>query len=156
MPLEPENERYVVAAMGYCELNMWTDADEELDKVDPELRHLPEVLEVRMEIYRGAQKWPLMLEIARHLAKYDPSNAGWVADYAFAARRAVSIEHAREILRDAVKRDSTPGIFHFNLACYEAQLGNVPQAKKHLSAAIERDAKYKNLALEDPDLEPLW
>src|SRR5262249_42059394 len=142
MPLEPENERHIVAAMGYCELNMWIDADAELDKIDPELRHLPEVLEVRMEIYRGAEKWDLMREVARHLANYDPNNAHWVTSYAFAVRRAESLEAARKILWDAVLKNSEPAIYHFNLACYEAQLGNVAQAKEHLAAAIRRDEKY--------------
>lgn len=51
----------MVAAMGYCELNMWVDSDD--DKIDADVRHMPEVLEVQMEIYRGAEKWQLMREL---------------------------------------------------------------------------------------------
>jgi hypothetical protein len=39
---------------------MFVDADTELDKVDAELRHLPEVLAVRIHIYRALKKWELM------------------------------------------------------------------------------------------------
>jgi len=44
----------------------------------------------------------------------------------------------------------------FNLACYEAQLGNLDRAKEHLKRATQIDTKFKRMALEDPDLEPLW
>jgi hypothetical protein len=46
--------------------------------------------------------------------------------------------------------------FQFNLACCEAQLGNVPRAKTHLKCAVGSDPKFKLMALEDSDLEPLW
>ena len=42
------------------------------------------------------------------------------------------------------------------LACYEAQIGSLDRAKAHLKRATEIDAKFSLMALEDPDLEPLW
>jgi hypothetical protein len=48
------------------------------------------------------------------------------------------------------------GTIQFNLACYEAQMGSLDRAKAHLKRATEIDAKLRLLALEDPDLEPLW
>ena len=47
-------------------------------------------------------------------------------------------------------------MIQFNLACYESQLGNLERAKAHLTRATEIDAKFRLMALEDPDLEPLW
>ena len=47
-------------------------------------------------------------------------------------------------------------MIQFNLACYEAQLGNIATAKKHLSRATKLDPKFSMMALDDPDLEPLW
>ena len=35
-------------------------------------------------------------------------------------------------------------------------MGNLERAKEHLRRATEIDAKFKLIALEDPDLEPLW
>jgi hypothetical protein len=45
---------------------------------------------------------------------------------------------------------------HYNLACYECQLGNLSGAKQHLIKATKADEKFKLMALDDPDLEPLW
>jgi hypothetical protein len=47
-------------------------------------------------------------------------------------------------------------MIQYNLACYEAQLGNVPKAKEHLEKAIAADPGFKMMALEDEDLKPFW
>ena len=67
MPLEREEQQHVTAAQGYVELGMFLDADAELDKVDADLRHLPEILTVRLEIYQSLKKWELMQIIAKKL-----------------------------------------------------------------------------------------
>ncbi len=56
MPLEPPDQQYCQAAVGYVELGMFVEADSELDKIDPFCRALPEVLAVRLAIYRGLKK----------------------------------------------------------------------------------------------------
>jgi hypothetical protein len=45
---------------------------------------------------------------------------------------------------------------HFNLGCYACQLGDFANAKKFVGDTIKPDTKFKLLALDDPDLEPLW
>ena len=60
------------------------DADAELEKIDREVRHVPEVLEVRLEIYQGLEKWELMRVVAKNLAGYDPDNAQWWISWAAA------------------------------------------------------------------------
>jgi hypothetical protein len=44
----------------------------------------------------------------------------------------------------------------FNLACYEVQIGSLDRAKAHLKRANKIGAKFRLMALEDPDLQPLW
>jgi hypothetical protein len=56
MALEPPEQQHWQAAVGYVELGMFADADSELDKIDPFCRALPEVLAVRLAIYRGLKK----------------------------------------------------------------------------------------------------
>jgi len=48
------------------------------------------------------------------------------------------------------------GTVQFNLACYEAQMGNLEWAKFRLKRATEIDPKFRLMALRDLDLEPLW
>jgi len=44
---------------------------------------------------------------------------------------------------------------HFNLACYECQLGNLETTKERLRRAFELEPLYRQRALDD-DLKPLW
>ena len=156
MPLDTQDAHHLLAAVGYLELEMFADADAELDLIDADVRHLPEILSVRVHIYSGAKKWELMLAVAKRLAEYDPSNVEWTVNYAYALRRAVSLESATAVLMSAVERDAVPGIYHFNLACYHCQTGKLAEAQTFLAAAFKREKRFRQLALEDSDLEPLW
>jgi len=46
----------------------------------------------------------------------------------------------------------------YNLACYECQLGNLERAKLWLerAATMSNPKEIKSMALDDPDLKPLW
>jgi hypothetical protein len=156
MPLAETDQRHLTAAQGYVELGMWIDANTELEEIDPEVRHLPKVLEVRLKIYSALEKWDLMQVVASKLASYDPDHTQWTVSWAFAARRAVGVAAAREILLAAVERHPGAAILHFNLACYECRLGDVKVAKTRLHHAFKLDAKFRLLALDDEDLAPLW
>ena len=63
---------------------------------------------------------------------------------------------AHAILTRAAGLHPSDAMIQFSLACYEAQMGSLDRAKEHLRRATEIDAKFKLVALEDPDLEPLW
>jgi tetratricopeptide (TPR) repeat protein len=154
--LELPDRQHWQAAIGYVELDMYLDAGAELDKIDPLSRVAPEVLAVRLEIYAGLQKWELMQAIAQRLTEYDPKNVqSWIS-LGYATRRAQSIEAARSILIQALKSHPEEPMISYNLACYECQLGNLPAAKQYLMRATKADAKFKLMALDDSDLEPLW
>ena len=75
MPIEPPNKQVFEAACGYAELGMFHEANEQLDKIDPFLRAAPEILALRIEIYRGLEKWELMAELAERLAEFQPSSS---------------------------------------------------------------------------------
>jgi hypothetical protein len=46
-------------------------------------------------------------------------------------------------------------MIQFNLACYDAQLGHLSEARKRLRQAIQIDRDFADLARTDPDLEPI-
>ena len=68
--------------------------------------------------------------------------------WAYATRRADSIEAARLILLEAVERIPTAAIFHYNLGCYECQLGDVEVAKVRLEHALKLEPQY--LVVKEP------
>ncbi len=156
MPLSTEDLKHLTAAQGYVTLGMWLDANAELEEIDPEVRHVPEVLEVRVEIFRALEKWELMQTVAKALAIHDPDEPQWTVLWAFATRRADSIEHARIILVNAIERRPNVAIFHYNLACYICQLGELKKAKVRLHRAFKLDPGMRVMALDDDDLKPLW
>lgn len=156
MPLEADQQRHLDAAQGYIALGMHLEANEELEQIDPFCRALPAVLAVRLAVYEAAAKWELSEAVAKRLWDADPTNAQWAISLAYATRRLRSLEAAKVILLTASAEHSEEPIIHYNLACYECQLGDLDAAKEHLKLAIELQPKCRDIALDDPDLEPFW
>jgi lipopolysaccharide biosynthesis regulator YciM len=105
MPLDHPDKQFFEVASGYVELGMYLDANEQLEKVDPFNRAAPEILALRIEIYQGLEKWELMAEIAKRLTEFDQNNPQWPVSFAYATRRANSVEAAKEILLNAECRN---------------------------------------------------
>ena len=156
MFLEGSDQLHLIAAHGYIELGMFLEANAELEMIDPACRHAPQVLDSRVVIYQSLRKWELMAIIAKKLVEWNPSEAGYFLHLAYATRRAASLHVAHAILIQAAELHPGDGLVQFNLACYELQMANLGQAKEHLKRAVSIDPKFGLMALEDPDLEPLW
>jgi len=115
-------------------------------------------LEVRWQIYAKAKKWDAALDIASALIQLVPEHPlGWV-HRSYCLHELKKTEEARENLLRVVDKFPQDQIMRYNLACYECKLGRLEQAKSLLEKAFELGdpKKIKLMALEDPDLEPLW
>jgi tetratricopeptide (TPR) repeat protein len=157
MPLEGPDHLHLQAAHGYIELEMFEEANAELEEIDPPCRHLPEVLTARVAINHGLSKWDLMATVAKKLVEWNLNEPGNFIDWAYATRRAESVHLAPAILMRAEELHPNNGVVHYNLACYESQLGNLDRAKAHFTRATKADTKFSVMALlDDLDLEPLW
>src|SRR6476646_5452795 len=127
---------------------MFLEADTELDRIDPFNRAAPEVLALRVAIYRGLEKWELMQEIAKRLAEFQPDDIQWTISLAYATRRVDSIEAAKEILLNAEPKVPNEAAIKYNLACYFCQTGDIKTAKNYLKKACEIDLNLRIAALE--------
>jgi tetratricopeptide (TPR) repeat protein len=156
MPLEPPDLQHWQAAVGYVELGMFQEANDQLENVDPFNRAAPEVLTVRLAIYSGLKKWELMQQIAKRLKEFEPDNVQWTISLAYATRRAYSIDTAMEILLSAQAKFPKEAAIPYNLACYYCQAGEIEKAKRYLTKTFEIDSNWRLVALEDEDLKPLW
>ena len=67
-------------------------------------------------------------------------------------------EKARDNRLRVVDEFPEDPIMRYDLACYECQLGRLEQAKNWLEKAFKlgNPNEIKLMALDDPDLEPLW
>jgi tetratricopeptide (TPR) repeat protein len=117
---------------------------------------LPEVLIARVAIYHGLEKWELMSVVAKKLAEWNPNEPEYFIDWAYATRQTESIQEVHAILTRAAELHPDHGMIQFNLARYEVQIGNLDRAKTHLKCATGINSKFRLMALDDPDLEPLW
>lgn len=156
MPFETSDRQHLTATYGYIELGMFEEANAELEKIDPFCRAAPEVLGARVNIYRALQRWEAMATIAARLVEWNPDEPSYFVDLAYATRRAESLQKAYAILIRGENLHPFDAAIQFNLACYETQLGSLESARRHLNIAETIQPRFKLLALEDPDLQPLW
>ena len=134
---------------------MFDEAQAELERIDPFRRLLPELLAARIPVYRALGKWDLMAIVAKKLTEWNPEEPRNFVDWAYATRHTESIHAAHAILTRAADLYPADAMIQFNLALHEMQMGRLGRANAHLERATEIDAKFRLMALIDPDLQSL-
>lgn len=148
--------KIILAADGYMDLGMFSQAQEELDLLPPEFKDIPEVYPLRFRLAAGVKNWAGAVEWSLRLIQVVRDNAELQIMHAYAVRRAVGLEQARTILLNAAERFPKTPTIYYNLACYECQLGNITGAEQYLARAFVLNEDYRKMAVEDEDLIPLW
>ena len=155
-PTKSENQRHFDAALGYLNLGMAGEANNEIEALSPEVKTSREVLSLRASVYMEAGSWELLREVSTFLVKNWPGESLHWVWLGFATRRCLSIADAEQVLQEALSSHPAEPLIHFNLACYAAQTGNLGTARERLGHAIDLNPNVRKMALDDPDLEPLW
>lgn len=70
-------------------------------------------------------------------------------------KRTGKLGKAIEALEQAVAVDPGEAIIHYNLACYWSLAHNRVLALEYLSHALEMDANFRDMVLDEPDFQPL-
>lgn len=146
-------KRRLSHAQGYLALGMIAEAEAELGRIQGADAESKEVLAVRLAILHEQQNWPAVRDLARDLVAQDPSEPALWITWAYATRRADSLEAAETILLRAEKLHPVEPTIHFNLGCYACQRGDLRTTKRRVDAAVGLDPKFMALAESDPDLE---
>ncbi len=159
-PLEPPDTWYVSGALGWLGLGNVAEAAAELAQVSSAQRQHPDVLEVRWLICAEQKQWAEGLHVSRSLIHADPQRlSGWLHQ-AYALRRAPGggLQQAWEALLPVIGKFPSEPVIPYNLACYACQMGKIDKAREWLQRAVALSQKeeIKEMALADPDLEPLW
>ncbi len=155
--LSLQDIHHLDTAIGWCELKSFLEANEELDKIAPQARSHPRVLEIRWQVYANLEKWEGALEIANALTKHASiCPEGWI----YRASTLVELnrhDEAYETLIEAANNFPTDEIIHYDLACVCCQLKRNEEARRWLQQAIDLGGnEIKLKALEDGDLETIW
>jgi len=152
----PELERPLTAADGYLFLGMPEEALDELSKI-PHMQHAhPAVLRARIRILLHLRQWRRAERLSREGSRRYPDENEFMVQRAFALHQLEKGPEAIEVIRNAPEWIRRTGILQYNLACYEAQLGDLGIARQCIRAAIEINASFKKNAKTDPDLQRLW
>jgi tetratricopeptide (TPR) repeat protein len=156
-PLEPPDKHHLLAAQGWLELGNCAEAFLELEKITLQHAGHPDVLSVRRRIYSRNKDWLAALNIAKTICQIQPntlfSRIHNAYDISALKRGLLETDLAAAPIR-------LPYFFAvpYNLACYACQLGDLEEAWEWFKMALEmsNEEEIRKLALNDPDLEPLW
>lgn len=155
MTLSVHTRRQLGYAEGYLALGLKTEAAEALAEITGADREATPVLVMTMVVACERADWSAAARIGAVLCEREPNIPEHWVQWAYAARRHSGLAQAREILMRGLGLHPREAVFHFNLACYEAQLGHLDDARAFLETACGLDESFKELAKTDEDLEPL-
>jgi predicted Zn-dependent protease len=151
-----ELQRALSAAEGYLYLGMPSEAIEELKALPmPEHRNSA-VMRSRIRALLHMKKWMQAERLSQRGAALYPDENEFVVQRAFALHQLDKGNEALDAIMSAPEWLRRTGILHYNLACYEAQLGDITAARECIREAIELNASFKKNARSDPDLKGVW
>lgn len=145
-----------MAADGYLYLGMPVEALEELSTIPPHRQKDSAVLRTRIRVLLHLRNWQQAEELSKDGARLFPEENEFMVQLAFALHQQAKGTQAVEVILNAPAWIRRTGILHYNLACYEAQLGDLSMARQCIRAACEINASFKKNARKDPDLQRLW
>ena len=102
--LKPPNTHHLQAAEGWLGLGDWQEANEELEKISPQNRAHPDVLEVRWQVYAAAKRWQECVEIAEGCIKIAPGRSQAWINRSYALHELKRTGAAFDLLLSAAKR----------------------------------------------------
>lgn len=151
-----ETRRRIQYTRGYLGLGMMAEAEAELDAITKEDRALAEVKSLRVDLHMAARQWRKVVVVASELARSHPEvESAWIG-WAYGLRELNRIDEAKAVLLQAEPRHGDgSAVLHYNLACYDALLGELDSARKRLATACKMDGQFKVAAQDDPDLAAL-
>lgn len=152
----PDLERPLTAADGYLYLGMPFEALDELAAIDVSHQNESAVLRARIRVLLHLRRWKEAEKLSLEGSNQYPEEEEFTVQLAFALHQQAKGSEAVQVIMSAPEWIRRTGILHYNLACYEAQLGDLGAARQCILAAIEINAAFKKNAKSDPDLQRLW
>jgi Flp pilus assembly protein TadD len=143
-----------VAAAGYAELGMMRESMVELNSIDDFFQDRPEVLQLRLQNLMQRKKWNQALRVSRKLCQVAPECSTGFLHAGFCLHELGRTAEAKKILMRGPPALLNDPIYHYNMGCYNALLGNSQDAQLHLQTSFAMDETFRELAKKDPDLQP--
>ena len=155
-PHTAQTQRGLRAADGYLYLGLPAEALRELDAIPAAEHGDSAVLLARIRVLLHMKEWRSAETLSGKGARQHPDEGEFTVQRAFALHQMNKGQAAEAALLAAPEWIRRTGILHYNLACYQARLGDLTQARECIDAAIQMNAGIKKNARLDPDLQALW
>jgi tetratricopeptide (TPR) repeat protein len=141
---------------GYLSLRMFADTHEQLERMSIEFKTHPKTLHARLILLVEMERWEDGVILGTSLIKLWPDYSDFHLKTAYCLHELRHTDEAKKMLINGPPSLRDLAVFHYNLACYEAQLGNILEAKEHLGKCFKIDKDFRLDSLDDSDLKPLW
>jgi hypothetical protein len=146
-------ERTLLSVQGYIELEMTDEALREIDSISPKDQLREEVLQMRLFVMMRAKQWEEALSVCARLRATSPGCATGYLHGAFCLHEMGRTMEAKQLLIGGPSTLKHEPTYHYNLGCYDAVLGNLREAARHLETSFGMDKKFREIAKYDPDLK---
>jgi predicted Zn-dependent protease len=146
-------ERSLLSAQGYIELEMPDEALREIAALSPNDQLREEVLQMRLFIVMRAKRWEEALSVCARLRATRPHVATGFIHGAFCLHEMGRTFEAKELLLEGPSSLLSEPTYHYNLGCYDAVLGNLDAAARHLETSFQMNKTFREIAKFDPDLK---
>jgi tetratricopeptide (TPR) repeat protein len=151
-----ETQRALNAADGYLYFNLLDEALAELCDVPVPEQEEAAVMLARIRLLLHKKQWRSAEVLSAQGSGLHPEEGEFTVQRAFALHQMDKSEKAEQVMQSAPDWIRRTGILHYNLACYEARLGDISTARQCIDTAIQINAGIKKSARMDPDLKSLW
>ncbi len=149
-------KRLLLAAEGYQDLGLMEEAWEELNAVPPQDQSLPEVIQLRVQLLMKQDRWEEGLTNSQELMRLAPQASAGYIHSAYCLHELGRTDEALEVLMDGPPSLHKEPTYYYNLGCYQAQLGDLANAKLLVRQSIEMDQRLEAVAKKDTDLQAIW
>ncbi|MCX7713451.1 MAG: hypothetical protein N2035_07290 [Chthoniobacterales bacterium] len=147
--------RSINAAQGYIELGMYEEALKELAALPRGIAEHDEVLQLKLFLLMRLKSWEEALRICLELQRRKPNETLGYIQGAFCLHELGRTAEAKEMLLKGPSSLLREPTYHYNLACYEAVLGNREIALEYLRTSFSMNHAFREIAKKDPDLASL-
>lgn len=148
-------ERSLLAAQGYLELDMISEALAELDALPAEFQEQEEVLQLKLFIFMRDRQWERALELCERMCMIFPKSTVGYIHGAFCLHELGKTAEAKSFLLKGPPNLAKEATYFYNLGCYDAVLGNREEATRNLHKSFQMDKKFRDIAKYDPDLKDI-
>jgi len=142
--------------VGYIELGMYEEAARELEDLPEALKEHPVVWLARLELIMELKRWEEGATLGQSLCARWPHELEFWFKTAYCQHELKQTAEAKATLLVAPELIRQTALFYYNLACYETQLGDLGSGRRLLEQSCAIDKRFRQDALKDPDLQPLW